>query len=384
MEILGSLGIVFLAGFAAQKLCLKLHLPPLIGYLLLGMAFGPFGLGLVSQTFLDLSSSLRQFALIVILIRAGIGLDLEKLKENGFSAVMLCFFPALCEIIGYALLSSLLGFSLWEGALLGGVMAAVSPAVIVPRMLRLDQEGYSRKTPVPQLIMAGASLDDIFAITVFSFVLAVVKDGTFSWNSLFAFPVQAFLGAAAGTCFGWMLNRNADRLKNSMAGLMLGFSFVFVWIEKISPVPFSGLLAVFVMAAMLHRNKEAVLWKSQYSSLWNWGEMILFFLVGSAANPGYLTEHLPLIVPVMLLALCFRTAGVWISIAGSSLSGKEKVFSVIAYLPKATVQAGIGMIPLSSGLPCGSLILAFSVAAILITAPAGALLIDNTYKKLLN
>ena len=384
MEILGSLGIVFLGGFAAKKICTRLHLPPLIGYLLLGMALGPFGMKAAAQPFLDLSATLRQFALIVILIRAGVGLDPEQLKKNGRSALLLCFFPALCEILGYALLSFWVGFSWWEGALLGAVMAAVSPAVIVPRMLKLDQMGYSKSTPVPQTIMTGASLDDIFAITVFSLILVIVKNGNFSWEILASFPLQIGTGAAAGWAAGWIFRRFHKWFEGYMAGLMLGLGFLFVWVEKISPIPFSGLLAVFVMAAMLCRTDHAQSLRTEFASLWNWGEMILFFLVGCAANPAYLSQELPLIIPVMVLALCFRTLGVWISLAGSSLTFKEKVFSVIAYLPKATVQAGIGMIPLSNGLACGNLILAFSAAAILITAPVGAVLIDSSYKKLLS
>ena len=391
--MLTSLAFVFLAGLAAAALCQQLHLPRIIGMLAVGVVLGPSVLNVLDDSILSISADLRQMALIIILLKAGLSLNLADLKKVGRPAVLMSFVPASFEIIGYVLLAPvLLGLTRTEAA----VMAAVSPAVVVPRMVRLMEEGWGTKQGIPQMVMAGASCDDIFVIVLFSTFLGMAQGQGADLAAFASIPVSIVSGVALGAAVGWALSAffetayaHAHMVRNSMKVIVvLGMSFLLMaaedWLE--GTLPLSGLLAVVSMACVLKlRCAPGVSMRlsQKFGKLWLAAEVILFVLVGAAVDVRYTLGAGLGVVAMIALALVFRAMGVTLCLAGTALTSKERLFCVIAYLPKATVQAAIGSVPLAAGLACGQLVLSVAVVAILLTAPLGALGMDLTYKKLL-
>ncbi|OUP05445.1 potassium transporter [Anaerofilum sp. An201] len=390
--MLTSFALVFLVGLLLGGLARKLHLPALVGMLLTGMLLGPCALHLLDDGILALSADLRQLALIIILTRAGLSLDLGDLRRAGRPAVLLCFLPACFEIAGMVLLAPrLLGVSTLDAAIMGAVVAAVSPAVIVPRMLRLMEAGYGTRKSIPQMILAGASVDDVFVIVLFTAFTGLAQGQSASASSLAGVPVSIALGAAAGfvlgTALAWVWKKLHMR-DSAKVLVLLSFSFLLVALENAckGDFPFSGLIAVMSMGAALYRSRPAaaVRLSAKYARLWVAAEVLLFVLVGAAVDLRYAVEAGPLALLLIALVLLFRAAGVLVCVAGTRLCAKERLFCVLAYMPKATVQAAIGGVPLALGLGCGDIVLTVAVLAILFTAPLGALAIDATWKRLLD
>ena len=395
--MLTSLALIFLAGLAMAALCSLLRLPRIIGMLFTGILLGPYVLGLLDPSILAISADLRQMALIIILIKAGLSLDLGDLRRVGRPAVLMSFLPASFEILAYILFAPmLLGITRLEAAVMGAVLGAVSPAVVVPRMVRLMEEGRGTREGVPQLILAGASCDDVFVIVLFSAFTGMAQGGSVNLAEFVGIPVSICTGILLGLAVGWLFCRFFDLawnrglpVRGSMKVLIvLGISFLLVaaedWLEGI--LPLSGLLAVMAMACALR------LWgvssvtdrlSEKFGKLWIAAEVLLFVLVGAAVDIRYTLQAGAAAVVMILLALCVRAVGVLLALAGTRLDWKERLFCVIAYLPKATVQAAIGSVPLAMGLPCGALVLSVAVLAILITAPLGAIGIDSTCRRLL-
>ena len=385
MSILTSFAILFLCSILLRQICQRLSLPPLMGYLLIGIGLGPYVLDLICPQILDWSPDIRQFALVVILTRAGLGLDISALKKNGRSAMLLCFVPACFEILAYCLFGRILGLDLVNSALLGSVIAAVSPAVVVPRMLKLSNEGYGVRKGIPQMIMAGSSVDDVFVITLFTAFLAMCQGSGFSLDVIWKVPVSIALGVLVGVFVGVLLTKWVRSFDLSNLLLMMSISFLFVWFEKLEVIPYSGLLSIMTMMAV-YAHKNGVVSKefsSAYNNLWFVAEMLLFILVGSAVDLEYAKASFFSALLVLILGLAFRMIGTWVCVLGTKLNHKERLFCMISYCPKATVQAGIGAVALGAGLASGSIILTVAVLSILFTAPIGAFVIDHVYKKLL-
>lgn len=387
-----SLGIMLLSALLAASLCKKLRLPPLIGMLAVGIAIGPYALDLIDGSILDISPELRKIALIIILTRAGLSLDLAALKRVGRPAILMCFVPACFEILGMALLAPLfLHIRLMEALILGAVIGAVSPAVIVPKMLKLSEEGYGTDKGIPQLLLAGASVDDVFVIVMFSTFTGLEKNGTFSAFSLAMIPVSVMLGVAAGLGIGCLLGklfekvhiRDTEKLLLFLCAASFLVAFEDTFGEK---VPFSALIAVMSIGIAVQkiRPMAAERLSAQFNKLWVAAEIFLFVLVGACVNLPYAAKAGISTVILILFVLLFRMVGVFVCLVKTSLNLKERLFCMLAYTPKATVQAAIGGIPLALGLACGETVLTAAVIAILLTAPLGALLIDKTYKKLLD
>ena len=387
-----SLALIFLCGLALGGIFRKLHLPQLLGMLLTGILLGPYVLNLLDSSILGISADLRQIALIIILTRAGLNLDLEDLKKVGRHAALLCFVPAAFEIAGMLLLAPrLLGISLLEAAVMGTVVAAVSPAVVVPGMLKLMEEGYGTKKSIPQMIMAGASVDDVFVIVLFTSFTGLAGGGGISAWDFVRIPVFILLGLAGGILCGILLAfffRKVHMRDSVKVIIILSLSFLLVTLEHALTgiVGFSGLLAVMSMGIALQKGRKeaAVRLSAKYSKLWVAAELLLFVLVGAAVDIPYAFRAGAAAAAVILGVLVFRMLGVLICLLGTELNRKEKLFCMFAYMPKATVQAAIGSVPLAMGLACGNIVLTVAVLAILITAPAGAFLIDFTYKRLLS
>ena len=395
--MLTSLSLIFLVGLAMGAICQRLKLPRIIGMLATGIVLGPYVLDMLDPSILSISSELRKMALIIILIKAGLSLDLSDLKKAGRPAVLLSFVPATFELMGYIVCAPLiLGVSRVDAAVMGAVLAAVSPAVVVPRMVSLIEKRYGTKKAIPQMILAGASCDDIFVIVLFTTFLSMAQGGSVSVTNFINIPVSIVLGVILGAVTGWGLylffeTSYAHRhcVRNSMKVIIvLGFSFLLVsiesWLE--GKVEISGLLAVVSMACVLKLKSTAFVSKrlsEKFGKLWLAAEVILFVLVGAAVDIRYMLGAGIAAVVMIITALLFRTAGVLICLIKTPLSAKERLFCVIAYLPKATVQAAIGSVPLAAGLPSGNIILSVAVLAIIITAPLGALVIDSSYKRLL-
>lgn len=387
--MLWSLALVFLGGLLAGEVFRRLRLPPLLGMLLVGIAFGPYALGLLDDSLLAISADLRKVALIIILTRAGLSLDIGDLRKVGRSAVLLCFVPATFELVGTVILAPrLLGVSVLEAAIIGSVIAAVSPAVIVPRMLRLMDEGYGAKQGIPQMILAGASVDDVYVIVLFSSFTSLAAGGTLSPLDFVRIPTSLVLGIAAGVLCGlalaWWFSH--VHMRDSIKVIVfLALSFVLVTIEDhcTGIIGFSGLLAVMSMGIMLGQRIPVVSKRlsAKYDRLWVGAELLLFVLVGAMVNVAYAAYAGVAAILLILGAMVFRMAGVLASVLGTKLNGKERAFCMLAYTPKATVQAAIGGVPLAMGLACGETVLTVAVLAILITAPFGAIAIDCTYKK---
>ena len=392
MDFLTSIGILLLCGLLLGSICKRLHLPSLVGMLIVGIVLSPYALNLLSPDLLNISADIRQLTLIIILTRAGLSFDFDELKKNGRSAIMLCFVPALFEIIGYIVFGSwLLDMNVKDAAIMGCVMAAVSPAVIVPRMLKLKEEGYGTNKGIPQMIMAGASADDIFVIILFTSLMALPTTQGFDLNILWKIPCSVILGVGVGLLFGWIFAKLFKKvhIRDSVkVVLLICFSILFISLQNLveEAVPFSGLLAVIAMSAMLYRNHGvcAKRLSVKYNKLWLVAEVFLFVLVGAEVDVRFALQAGAMIIAVMALAILFRLLGVWICVLGTKLNHKERLCCVIASRPKATVQAAIGAIPLSLGLACGQTVLTAAVLAILMTAPIGAFLIDIFYKKLLD
>ena len=387
-----SLGIILLSALLAASLCKKLRMPPLIGMLAVGIAIGPYALDLIDGSILDISPELRKIALIIILTRAGLSLDLAALKRVGRPAVLMCFVPACFEILGMALLAPLfLHIRLMEALILGAVIGAVSPAVIVPKMLKLSEKGYGADKGIPQLLLAGASVDDVFVIVMFSTFTGLEKNGTFSAFSLATIPVSVMLGVAAGLGIGCLLGKLFERIHIRDTEKLLLFlcaAFFLVAFEDTfgEKVPFSALIAVMSIGVAVQkiRPMAAERLSARFNKLWVAAEIFLFVLVGACVNLPYAAKAGISTVILILLVLLFRMAGVFVCLIKTNLNLKERLFCMLAYTPKATVQAAIGGIPLALGLDCGETVLTAAVIAILVTAPLGALLIDKTYKKLLD
>ena len=392
-----SLGIVLLVGLILASLIEKLKLPRIVGMLAAGILCGPYVLNLLDPSILSISADLRKIALVIILIKAGLSLNLADLKQVGRPAVLMSFLPAVFEIIGYAVLAPMLfqiGFA--EALLLGSVLAAVSPAVVVPRMVQLMETGYGTEKSIPQMILAGASCDDIFVIVLFSAFLSMNQGGTFEVGQLLDVPVSIVLGLLLGALIGyviWMffeaMHAKGNTIRNSMKVIIiLGVSFLLIGVENALAgiVAVSGLLAVTAMAVVLKLKCipfVSARLSQKFGKIWLCAEVVLFVLVGAAVDIRYMASAGTMAVLLIFGALIFRTAGVWLCLAGTKLNRKERLFCVMAYLPKATVQAAIGAVPLANGLSCGDLVLSVAVLAIVITAPIGAFLIDYFHPKLL-
>ncbi len=390
--MLTSLAYILLLGLLLGSLARRLHLPPLVGMIAAGILLGPACLNLLSPSLLSISADLRQLALIIILTRAGLSLDLAALKRVGRPAILMCFVPACFEIAGMVLLAPpLLGVSLLDAAIMGAVVGAVSPAVIVPRMLKITEEGYGTAKGLPQLVLAGASVDDVFVIVMFTLFTGLASGEAVSPLSLAGVPVSILLGAAVGLGLGVALAAffKAFHMRDSVkVVILLSLAFLLVAAQDAlgGLIPFSGLLAVMGMGLGLQRRRGEVALRlsSKFSKLWVAAEVALFVLVGAAVDLKYAAAAGVGAVLAVLGALCFRSLGVAVCVAGSGFSGKEKLFCILSYLPKATVQAAIGGVPLAMGLACGQVVLTVAVIAILVTAPLGAAAIDLSYRRLLS
>lgn len=395
--MLVSLALILLIGLAMSALCQKLKLPGIIGMLVTGMVLGPFVLDLLDPSILSISAELRKIALIIILIKAGLSLDLEDLKKVGRAAILLSFLPACFEILAYVIFApKIFGLSRVEAALMGAVLGAVSPAVVVPRMVKLMDERYGTKEGIPQMILAGASMDDIFVIVLFTSFLSMAQGGSLEFKDFLDVPTSIILGIGLGAIVGYVLYLFFENLfkkdkvvRNSMKVIIvLAVSFLLTGVEDMlkGKIAVSGLLAVVAMASVLKIKSTDFVTRrlaEKFGKLWLGAEIMLFVLVGAAVDIRYtLKAGLPALL-MILLALLIRTLGVLIATAKTHLSKKERLFCVLSYLPKATVQAAIGSVPLAAGLACGNIILSVAVMAIIITAPLGAFAMDSSYKKLL-
>ncbi len=395
--MLTSLSFIFLVGLAMGAICQKLKLPRIIGMLATGIVLGPYVLDLLDPSILSISADLRKMALIIILLKAGLSLNLDDLKKVGRPAIMMSFVPASFEIIGYLLFApEILGITRVEAAVMGSVLAAVSPAVVVPRMVQLMETKYGTEKAIPQMIMAGASCDDIFVIVLFTTFLSMAQGGSADIKAFANIPVSIILGIILGVIVGCLLYlffetayAKKHYVRNSMKVIIvLGFSFLLIaiegWLE--GKIAVSGLLAVVSMACVLKMKCTAFVSKrlsEKFGKLWLAAEVILFVLVGAAVDIRYTLDAGLAAVAMIFIALIFRSFGVLLCTVKTDLSVKERVFCVIAYLPKATVQAAIGSVPFAAGLPCGKIVLSVAVMAIIITAPLGAFGMDFSYKKFL-
>lgn len=386
-----SIALIFLIGLLFGKVFAKIKLPPLFGMIIAGIIIGPFVLNRIDDSILNVSSEIRKIALIIILIRAGLSLDISDLKKAGCPALLLCFLPACFEITGMVLIApALMNVSRTDAAIMGAVVAAVSPAVIVPRMIKLIDEGYGRDKSIPQMILAGASVDDVFVIVIFTVFTGLAQGEKISVVSFLNIPISIFAGIVTGIIVGVLLSLLFSKfIKNSTVQtiVLLSFSMLLTATEDMLPefIPFASLIAVMVVGIVI-KNKQAEIasdLKKQYNSLWTAAEVFLFVLVGASVDIHYAASAGLTVVFVVLGALLVRITGVAVCLVKTNLSFKERLFCMIAYTPKATVQAAIGGIPLSMGLSCGNTVLTVAVMAILITAPIGAFGIDYTYKKLL-
>ena len=395
--MLTSLALVFLVGLALASICQKLKLPRIIGMLITGILLGPYVLNLFDESILGISADLRQMALVIILIKAGLSLNIQDLKKVGRPAVLMSFLPALFEILAFVVFAPpVLGVNYIEAAIMGAVLGAVSPAVVVPRMVQLMDEGYGTDKRIPQLILAGASLDDVFVIVLFSTFISMAQGSGARIMDFVNIPISIVLGILLGAILGyvmaWFFETNYSHqhlVRNSVKVIIvLGVSFLLLAIEDMLEgiIAVSGLLAIMSMAMVLAmRSVPEVTGRLQekYGKLWLAAEVILFVLVGAAVDIRYTLHAGVAAIGMIFLALIFRSLGVLLCLLGTPLNIKEKIYCVIAYLPKATVQAAIGSIPLSLGLSCGNMVLSVAVLSIVLTAPLGAFGMDLTYRKLL-
>ena len=396
--MLASLAVIFLVGLAMAEICRRIHLPGIIGMLVTGIVLGPYALDFIDPSILSVSSQLRQMALVIILIKAGLSLDIKDLKRVGRPALLMSFLPALCEIGGFVLLGpKILGISVLEAAVTGAVLAAVSPAVVVPKMVQLIQQRRGTDKSIPQMILAGASLDDVFVIVLFSAFVGMAQGNSVRAADFAGIPVSIVLGIILGAAVGWIAAAVFERcfssgryIRNSTKVIVvLSAAFLLTAAEQRLEgiIPLSGLLAVISMACVLKiKSAPAVVQRlsEKFGKLWIAAQVLLFVLVGAAVDINYTLSAGLAAAAMIFAALIFRSAGVLLCLAGTELNMKERAFCVIAYLPKATVQAAIGGIPLALGLPCGSLVLSVAVLAIIITAPLGAFGMEVSCRRLLS
>lgn len=387
-----SLAYMLLCGLILGWVCEKIKLPRLLGLILTGIILGPHLLNLIDKSILDISAPLRQIALIIILIRAGLTLDLDDLKRAGRPAVLLCFVPAIFEMVGMTILAPiLLGVKPIEGLLMGCVVAAVSPAVIVPKCIQMLEEGYGKKKSIPQMILAGASVDDVFVIVMFTSVLSLMNGKNVSVMSFVNIPVSIILGIIIGLVIGVALAyffRKVHIRDTIKVLIFLSVSFILVTIEDemTTVITFAALISVMAMGIFYQRKnpESANRLASKFNKLWIVAEIILFVLVGATVDLKVLFGKTGLAaVLLILLVTLFRSIGVYVSLLGTDLNKKERLFVILGYIPKATVQAAIGGLALQAGLPCGELVLTVAIVSILVSAPLGSILMDKTYKHLL-
>ena len=389
--MLTSLALIFLLGLMLGCIFNKLGLPSLLGMIITGMILSPYALNILDASILEISPDLRQLALIIILTRAGLSLDISDLKKVGRPAILMCFVPATFEIIGVILIAPrVLEISILEAAIMGSVLAAVSPAVVVPRMIKIMEEGYGKERSIPQLILAGASVDDVFVIVLFTAFTSLATGGDVSATNLLQIPISIILGIIVGIMvgIGLVIFFNRFRMRDSVKILIiLSFSFLLIELENRLEgiIPISGLLAIMSMGITLYQlyNVLAKRLSIKYNKLWVAAEVLLFVLVGATVDLNYAVKAGVFAIVIVIVALMFRMIGVYICLLRTKLSKNERLFCMVAYTPKATVQAAIGAIPLSLGLACGQQVLTVAVLSILITAPLGAICIDRLYTKLL-
>ncbi len=389
--MLTSLALIFLCGLLLGSIFQKIKLPPLLGMIITGIILGPYALNLIDQSVLSISSDLRQIALIIILTRAGLNLDINSLKKVGRPAILMCFLPACFEIIGMVLLAPpLLGISILDALIMGTVVAAVSPAVIVPKMLKLIETGYGKDKSIPQMIMAGASVDDVFVIVLFTSFTGLAQGESFSPISLIQVPISIILGLGLGILIGILLGfffKKVHMRDSIKVIIILSISFLLVTLENSLKgiVPISGLIAIMSIGISLQkiRSDASKRISTKFSKLWVAAELMLFVLVGATVDIKYAFSAGIMAILLIFGVLVFRMIGVLICLIKTKLNKKERIFCMIAYCPKATVQAAIGYIPLTMGLSCGNIVLTVAVLSILITAPLGAFFIELLYKRLL-
>lgn len=386
-----SIALILLVGMSASWICKKIKLPGLLGMLATGIVLGPYVLNLIDSSILNISSELRKIALIIILTRAGLGLDITGLKKIGRPAILMCFLPASFELLGIILIApGALGMSVLEAAIMGAVLAAVSPAVVVPRMVKLMDNGYGTAKGIPQLILAGASVDDVYVIVLFSTFTGMMQGKGASIINFVNIPVSIILGMGIGILAGYLLAMYFEKIHirdTVKVLLILSISFILVATEDMlnTPIKFSALIAIMFVGVGLHKKRDVVAKRlsQKYEKLWIASEVFLFVLVGATVNINYLGNIGIKALIVIFGALIFRMAGVFVCLIKTELNKKERLFTMMAYTPKATVQAAIGGIPLALNFACGETVLTIAVLAIVITAPLGAFAMDLSYKKLL-
>lgn len=388
--MLFSIAVIILSGLLLGKICKLIHFPSLFGMIIAGIIIGPYALNLIDSSILNVSTEIRRIALIIILIRAGLKLNLSDLKKVGRPAILMCFLPACFEIVGMVILAPMiLGMNRLDAAILGAVIGAVSPAVVVPRMIKLIDEGYGSNQGIPQMILAGASVDDVFVIVMFTTFTGLAQGKDVSVMSFVDIPLSIVLGIVIGFLVGFLLFKWFSKIEMNliiMTIIFLSICFLVSTVEtKFPMVPFASLIAIMCMGIAVKKfdSDMAVKLSSQYDKMWTLAEIFLFVLVGASVAIDHAKEAGLASIILILLVILFRMLGVFICVLGTNLKFKEKLFCMIAYTPKATVQAAIGGIPLAMGLPCGELVLTVSVVAILLTAPLGAFGIDLTYRRFL-
>ena len=386
-----SISYILLVGMFLGYICKKIKIPSLFGMVITGILLGPYVLNLIDASILSVSSELRRIALLIILLRAGLSLDIGDLKKVGRPAILMCFVPACFEIVGMIVLApKLLNITVLDAAIMGAVIAAVSPAVIVPKMIKLMEEGYGTNKNIPQLILAGAAVDDVFVIVIFTTFTGMAKgSGASIWNFV-NIPVSILLGILIGLFIGYLYTKFFTKyhIRDTIKVIiLLSTSFIMVTIEDTFSafLPFSALIGVMCIGIAFQKYKENVAKRLslKFNKLWVIAEILLFVLVGATVDLNNAFTAGFRAVFLLFGVLLFRMIGVYVSLIGTKLNNNEKLFCMIGYTPKATVQAAIGGIPLAMGLACGNIVLTISVLAILITAPLGAFFIDKTYKTLL-
>lgn len=389
--MLKSIALIMLIGMSTGWVCRKVKLPGLLGMLFTGIILGPYVLNMLDSSILLVSADIRKIALVIILTRAGLTLNLEDLKKVGRPAFLMCFVPATFEMIGMIILAPrLLDVSLIEAAVIGAVVAAVSPAVVVPEMIKIMEDGYGTKQGIPQLILAGASVDDVYVIVMFTAFTSLAQGSNVSVMSLVNIPVSIIFGIIIGIIIGKALAvvwRKVHIRNTVKAAIFLSVALLLVDIEASlnTPITFASLISVMFIGIALKKDRPEVAFRlsQKYNKMWVWAEVMLFVLVGATVDIGYVAYAGVSSIVIIIGALIFRMAGVALCMAGTKLKLKERAFCMLAYTPKATVQAAIGGVPLSMGLACGNTVLTVAVLAIIITAPLGAFAIDMTYRKLL-
>lgn len=386
-----SIALIMLIGLIMGSICNKLKLPSLMGMLATGIILGPYVLNLIDDSILNISADIRKIALIIILTRAGLSLDVSGLKKIGRPAIMMCFVPASFELVGMICLApKILGISIVEAAIMGAVLAAVSPAVVVPRMVKLIESGYGADKQIPQLILAGASVDDVYVIVLFTTFMGMIQGDGVSIIRFVNIPISIILGIVIGMTTGRLLAylfKEVHMRDTIKIIIILSVSLILVSIEDMlnTSITFSALIAIMFIGVVLQKYREVVSIRlqSKYNKLWVMAEIFLFVLVGACVNISYIGNVGIRALIVIAGALIFRMIGVFVCMIGTDLNTKERLFCMMAYTPKATVQAAIGGIPLAMGLACGDIVLTVAVLAIIITAPLGAFAIDSSYSKLL-